>query len=218
LQSAICNLKSEINTMSITSIHRMGLVALTATALCAASGCGLRNAWMHYQRPSPGMLGVSVDQYNEPQEHNAEAAKYIVYQHEFELNRYEDGDNVGGYRLNEAGEDHIKKISFNLRRGSPYQVVVERSQTTVKPGTQFEYPIHQDPELDSKRRQVVVRALTKMGIPNADEIVVVAPSFAQPYTSAEAEASYERGISPRTLGNGGLGGFGGFGGFGGGFF
>jgi hypothetical protein len=198
--------------------HRLGLSALAAGLLIAAGGCGLRNSWMHYQAPSPGMLGVAVDQYNEPQEHNAEAAKHIVYQHEFELNRHEDGQNVGGYRLNEAGEDHVKKIAYNLRRGSPYQVVVERSQTSVKPGTRFEYPVHQDPELDAKRRQVVVRALTNMGIPNADEIVVVAPSFAQPYTAAEAEAAYERGLGMRGFG-GGFGGFGGgFGGFGGGFF
>jgi hypothetical protein len=195
--------------------HCLALMALSACALAAAGGC--RNACMFYQAPSAGMLGISVDQYNEQQEHNAEAAKYIVYQHEFELNEYRDGENVGGYRLNEAGEDHLKKIAYNLRRGSPYQVIVERSQTSVKPGTTYEYPIHRDPELDQKRRLVVVRALTRMGIPDADQIVVVAPSFAQPFTAAEAEAAYQRGIAPRTLGGFGGGGFGfgGFGGFGG---
>jgi hypothetical protein len=97
-------------------------------------------------------------------------------------------------------------------------VIVERSQTSVKPGTKFEYPIHHDPELDQKRRLVVVRALTRMGIPNAEQIVVVAPSFAQPYTSLEAESAYRRGIMPFQNGGGGFGGGLGGGGFGGGGF
>ncbi|MEQ8789792.1 MAG: hypothetical protein RIC55_26090 [Pirellulaceae bacterium] len=198
--------------MSIKTFYRLSLLVAATALIVPASGCG----WRCFGGTATKMLGADVDQYLEPQEHNAEAAKYIVYQHEFELNEYEDGREVGGYRLNYAGEDHVKQIAYDLRRGSPYQVVVERSRTSVKPGTKHEYPVHLNPELDMKRRLVVVRALTKMGIPNADEIVVVAPSFAQPFTSSEAERAYQRGLNQGSQGGfGGVGGIGagGFGGF-----
>jgi hypothetical protein len=206
--------------MSIKFFHRLSLLVAVTTLIIPVGGCG----WRHFGGAGGSaakMLGTDVDQYLEPQEYNAEAAKYIVYQHEFELNQYKDGRTVGGYRLNYAGEDHVKQIAYNLRRGAPYQVVVERSTTSVKPGTKYEYPVYLNPELDTKRRLVVVRALTKMGIPNADELVVVAPSFAQPLTGPEAVWSYQRGMMQGFWGRGGGfgGGFGGFGGgFGGGFF
>jgi hypothetical protein len=98
-----------------------------------------------------------------------------------------------------------------------YPVVVERSQTTARPDTRFHYPVHLDPELDLKRRAVVVEALVMLGIPDADQRVVVAPSFVQSYESGEAAAAYNSAIRGGTVGSGyGFGGYGGS--FGSGFF
>jgi hypothetical protein len=196
-----------------------GIAALLAAPLLwALPGCaGARNAWMFYSPPpAPTPLGTHVDQANRIQEDNSEAAKFIVYQHEFKLNELVDGQNVGGFRLNEDGEDHVRKIAEQLRHGVMYPVVVERSRSTAWPDTRFEYPVHFDAELDLKRRAVVVQSLTMLGVPDADQRVVVAPAFPQGYTSGEAAAAYNNSLRGGLGGSGG-GGFGG-GGFGGGGF
>ena len=183
------------------------------SVLLAAVGCTAPS--LHYQAPPPPeILGTKVDQLMQTQMNNAEASKFVVYQHEFELNETKDDRFAEGLRLNEAGEDHVRQIAESLRKGAPYPVVVERSLTTPKAGTKYEYPVHLNPELDMKRRDVVVRALTRMGIPDADTRVVVGPAFAQPLTGIEAERAYGIGISGGGMGGGFGGGMGG--GFGGG--
>ena len=192
-----------------------------ATRLCslslllAAAGC--TSPSLYYQPPPPPeMLGTKVDQLMQTQEENAEAAKFVVYQHEFELNKYKEGQMTSGMRLNEYGEDHVRKIAENLRNGAMFPVVVERSQTSPKPGTKYEYPVHFNPNLDMQRRDIVVRALTQMGIADADTRVVVAPAFAQPLTGQEAEQAYATGLWGNGMGNGMGDGWGG--GWGGGWF
>ncbi|MEE2707723.1 MAG: hypothetical protein VX988_11780, partial [Planctomycetota bacterium] len=64
-----------------------------------------------------------------------------------------------------------------------------------------------NPRLDFKRREVVVRALAQMGIPDADQRVVIAPAFAQPYTSREAERAYRGGVSALSRSSFGAAGF-----------
>jgi uncharacterized membrane protein YgcG len=118
-------------------------------------------------------------------------------------------------RLNEAGEDHLMQIALMLRKGAPYPVVIERSNTSVKADTEFRYPVHYNPELDLARRDVVVLALKRLGIEDAEYRVVVADDFAAPLTDSEASNAYRRGIQGFNQGGFG-GGFGG-GGFGGGF-
>jgi hypothetical protein len=195
-----------------------------ATCLCslsvllAAAGCTAPSSF-YQPPPPPEMLGSKVDQINLIQEENAEASKFVIYQHEFELNRNKDGVVVEGIRLNEYGEDHVKRIAENVRNGAPFPVVVERSQTSAKPGTKYNYPVHFNPDLDLKRREIVARALTRMGIADADTRVVVAPAFAQPLTGNEAQGAYATGISGMGGGMGGMGGgMGGMGGMGGGWF
>ncbi len=203
------------------SFHQRWVAVPVATALLSMSGgCFHRpSAGLFYQPPpTPAPLGTHVDNVFRMQEENAEAAKFIVYQHEFELNQFVQGKNVNGFRLNEYGEDHVKKIAEQLRRGVHFPVVIERNQTSAKPHSQFHYPVHFDPDLDMKRREVVVRSLVAMGIPDADQRVVVAPSFAQGYEDIESEMSYRRGIFGGFFGGGFGGGGGGGGGFGGGFF
>ncbi len=196
------------------------LLALGGPAVALVCGTGCRNHCPHIPANAPQTLGAEIDQLNQTQEHNAEAAKFIIYMHEFEMNQAQpDGSNIGGYRLNAYGEDHLKQIAYNLKRGAMFPVVVERSQTSVKPGTEYHYPIHFNEQLDAQRRTVVVRSLEMLGVPNAEEVVVVAPSFAEGYTAAEAARAYNNSLYGTNGSYGGnmgtfFGGFGGFGGFG----
>jgi hypothetical protein len=157
---------------------------------------------------APAPLGSVVDQIFMQQEINAEASKFVIYMHEFELNE----STNDGWRLNAYGEDHVKQIAANLLRGDPFPVIVERSQTSVRPGTTYRYPIHFSDQLDARRRLVVVSALRAMGVVDADQRVIVAPAYAEGLTAGEASRAYTRSVS----GNGAFSG-GGFGGFGGGF-
>ncbi len=193
----------------------IGIVSLVA----AAPGCRSAAPLFHVPPDQPQMLGMVVDQLNEQQEVNAEASKYVVYQHEFEVNEFGDGRKEPGLKLNEFGEDHVKRIASNLREhGGVFPVVVERSRSTSREHTEFQYPVHYNPDLDLKRRAVVVAALEEMGIGDAENLVVVAPAFAEPYTGREAQRAYYRAIYGRGGGGGGFGGGGFGGGFGGGGF
>lgn len=185
-----------------------GLLVLTASA--AISGCHFGAAPFLYVPPvPPHMLGTQTDGIMEQQEVNAEASKYVIYVHEFKLPEQHEGRVVSPLRLNTYGEDHVKRIAASLRAGANFPVVVERSQTSVDPNTTYKYPVHFNPDLDLKRREVVVAALTEMGIADAEQRVVVAPAFAQPHTGVEAERAYYRGLN--NFGGNGMGGMGGFG-------
>ncbi len=145
-------------------------------ALACSMGCAQNE---HLLAAPPAPLGSEIDQINMTQETNAEAAKFIIYAHEFEMNEIRsDGTNAGGVHLNGYGEDHVKQIASNLKRGVMFPVIVERTQSSAKPGTKYHYPVHFNDELDARRRQVVVSSLMLLGVPNAEE-VVVAPSFAE---------------------------------------
>ncbi len=184
----------------------LGLIVLSG-------GCHyLHKVQAVYQPPPPvEPLGTKSDAIWRVQEANAEASDFVVHQHEFAYN---------GHKLNMAGEDHVKQIAYRLRQGQDFPVVIERSLTTVRQGTQFRYPIHPNPELDMKRREVVVRALTAMGVEDAEQRVVVAPAYVPGMKATEEAAAYRRAIGQRGYQGFGLGPFGPFGfgmGFGGGF-
>jgi len=182
--------------------HPRGFALLLILCLWAnLHGCAGRRRNMNYQAPAPQRtLGSLNDAIFQIQEVNAEASKFVVYQHEFALN---------GVRLNTAGEDHVKRIAAELERGTDYPVIIERSFTSPRQNTTYKFPVHPNPELDMQRREVIVRSLTAMGVAEADQRVSVAPAYVPGYTDPEAERAYARGILS--------GGFGGFGGFGGGF-
>lgn len=192
-------------------VRRAGLPACAMAGLVGCKTC--------VSPPSPPPLGVEVDSIMRMQEDNAEASKYVIYMHEFELNDPEDLTGFSGVRLNEYGEDHLRQIAVNLKRGHHYPIVVERSQTSPRPGTQYGYPVHFNDALDARRREVVVASLQALGVAHADQVVVVAPAFAEGLTATESAASYTnsmQGTRGAFGGNGGffMGGFGGFGGFG----
>jgi hypothetical protein len=174
--------------------------------------------------PPPAILGTPVDELMKTQEDNAELAKFVIYMHEFELNGTGHDGRVLGYRLTPYGQDHVRRIAENLKTGQGVpafgpQVIVERSETSAQPGTEFGYPIHFNDQLDQQRRQVVVQVLTALGVPDAEPRVVVAPSFSHGLTSDEAARAYGASNQGQGFGAGlggvSPGGFGGFGGFGG---
>ncbi len=174
---------------------------LSVTSFALAVGCAPHRNF-HTEPP----LGAISDDVWRTQEHNAEASDFVLYQHEFKLNEV---------RLNNAGEDHVKQIADRIANGDNFPVVIQRSDTTVRPDTEYKLPVHPNPELDMQRRNLIATALTRLGVPDADERVVVAPAFAEGFQSQEAIRAYGRGFSQQ--GGGGFGG-GGFGGGGGGFF
>ena len=185
-------------------------IRLACLGLLTAVGCATRQP-LAVQRPLP--LGSEVDQIMLLQENNAEAAKFTIYMHEFELNGTTRDGHARGWRLNESGEDHLKQIAAGLKQGVEFPVVVERSRTSSKAGTEHQYHVHYNEDLDRKRRMIVVAALERMGVANADQRVLVAPSFAEGLTGPEASRAYNRGFN--SSGGGGGGGAGGGGGGGG---
>ena len=144
----------------------------------------------------PAPVGTLSNQIWRMQEHNAEASDFVIYEHEFMMD---------GTRLNYAGEDHVKQIAARIRGGHGFPVLIERSRHTVWKSDTYKFPVHLNPKLDMLRREVVVQALLRMGIENAEEAVVVSPALTDGFTSPEAERAYFRGINPN-WGNGGYGG------------
>jgi hypothetical protein len=170
-----------------------------AALVTLLTGCGHTK---QYVAEAP--LGTISDSIWQGQEHNAEASDFVIYQHEFKLNEP---------RLNTGGEDHVKQIAERVLSGQHFPVVIERSMTSARPDTTFNYPVHPNPDLDARRRKLIVIALQRLGVGDAEERVVIAPAFAEGYDALEATRAYRRGLS----GGFGGGGFGG-GGFGGGGF
>ena len=103
----------------------------------------------------------------------------------------------------------VEQIAARLVQNQEAYVIVERSFTSPRESTEYKYPVHPNPQLDLRRREMIVRCLLAMGIMDAEQRVVVAPSFAQEMRATEAQSAYRRGMQ---------GGFGGAGGLGGGGF
>jgi hypothetical protein len=81
--------------------------------------------------------------------------------------------------------------------------------TTARKDTEFKFPVNPNPELDMQRRDIVVRALTAMGVRDADQRVVVAPPLAAGYMATEATKAYYQGLNQSGTFGSGYGGFGG---------
>lgn len=210
--------------MNANSLSRPAALALACLlTVPLLTGCATR--WNRiravYQTPAPpAPLGTVIDQINQTQEANAERSDFVIYMHEFRLTMDGKDRTVGTTELNDAGKDHVKQIAARLPQHPGCLVLVQRSLTSFTPGTEFEYPVNPNPELDMKRREVIVRALTAMGVPDADQRVVVSHALTPGQKSIEAERDYSQAIS-NYGGYGGFGGgfgFGGFGGIGGGGF
>ena len=130
----------------------IGIPASLIVLFC--SGCH----WREYVNPpAASPLGAISDPIWQNQEANAEASDFVVHQHEFQKN---------AEFLNTDGEDHVKQIAARLLEGQEAKVIIERSRTTRREDTKFGYPVHVDPKLDMRRREIVTRSLLAMGIKN----------------------------------------------------
>ena len=202
------------------------------------SGCKMPPSGTTIQ---PAPLGSIVDEANRRQEDNAEAAKFVVYAHEFELNKplrssewapaepLDGGESRSprtvnsvhpkGIRLNEYGVEHVQRLAKSILGGSPHQVIVERSESSKWQKTRHQFPVHFNAKLDQERRMVVVEALAAMGIQNAEQLVAIAPAFATGLHAQEAINAYQQGrtgsggAAVGGRGGGSGGGIGGRGGF-----
>lgn len=195
------------------SLQTLAAFALSMNLL---DGCAHRTGMFG----NPSMIppqGTLSDPMWQIQEDNAEPSKFVIYQHEWTLNTT---------RLNTLGEDHLKQVAARINAGQNFAVIIERSDTTVRDATEFKYPVHVNPELDMRRREVVVQALTMMGVPDAAQRVVVSKAIVRPYYAEESSrvlwihSGRNNGFGGGGGGGfgGGFGGFGGIGGGGGGFF
>jgi len=177
--------------------------------LCAASLAGCQTCgcwrdrlcgWWSYNAglsvPETLPLGSTVRAHYHTMQTNAEAADFILHDHDF----------VGATaELTPAGRDRILEIAARAR-SAPFPVLVERCCN------------NSNPELDSHRRTIVAQILNDHGIPEADQRVIVSPAYGMGITAMEGELDFYQNTYSRGAGGFGGGGFGGTGaGFGGGF-
>src|SRR5262245_13379138 len=174
---------------------------LIAAALAMLAGCHHGSGWWSgtYNGPPadrPFPLGQVSDSHWETQQTNAEAADFIFYDHEF---RYDTRARLDTAELTPGAKKHLMQIALRLEH-VPFPVVIEES------------PHNGRPELDQARRRTIVEQLARLGIPNAEERVVVANAFPEGYTGIEAEGAYTNVLSNTFSGGAGrrFGGSGGF--------
>mgnify|MGYP003335187590 FL=1 len=153
----------------------------------------------------PAALGTSVRPMLDVQEAQGEASDFVIYEHEFV---------AGSARLNPAGEAHLRQIGARAAL-VPFPILVENSSEEIAAMVENCPPCA---ELDTQRRNVVVAALTMMGVPAASQRVLTAPALSAGLTSVEAERAFSGTV--QGTGGGGWGGggnAGNTGGVGGGF-
>ena len=197
------------------SRRRFAALAMSTAASSLLAGCHHYHESRAIYEPPPAVapLGAISDNIWQSQEARAEASEFVIYQHEFE---YE------APWLNYCGKSHVKQIAARLQYCPNLPVVIQPDMTKIDESTEFKYPVHPNPELDLKRREMIVLALQEMGVHDAEKRVVVAPAWAEGFTAVEAQQVYNAALN-NNIGNGFGGGFGGFGssfgggGFGGGF-
>ncbi len=165
-------------------------------ALAAASGflagcCCYPTAPRSMAIPDVMPLGSISRAHWHMMETNGEAADFVIHYNEFAHNSSE---------LTPYGRDHIAEIAARMS-SSPFPVIVQRTMFNA------------DPELDRIRRDLVVRVLTDLGNPDADQRTVVSQPYSNGINSMEGEQDLGRFRQSRgILGNNGGGG-GGFGAF-----
>ncbi len=154
--------------------RQLSLCLLSLVACLATAGCQSDAEYEQalcatpYDRPFP--LGQVTDAHWETQQANAEAAKFIFFDHEFV------GDTA---KLGPAGKKHLWQVGLRLPH-VPFPVIVEESPNAA------------NPHLDHARRETIVDHLSQMGI--EPELIQgrvgVAPAFPEGLTAIEGEAAY----------------------------
>jgi hypothetical protein len=198
------------------SRRRFAALAMSTAATSILGGCHHYHESRALYQPPPAVapLGAISDPIWQSQEARAEASEFVIYNHEFEFE---------APWLNHCGKSHVKQIAARLQYCPNLPVVIQPDQTKIDESTEFKYPVHPNPELDLKRREMIVLALQEMGVHDAEKRVLVAPPYAEGFTATEAQQVYNQALSGAGQFGGFGGGFGGFGssfgggGFGGGF-
>lgn len=140
--------------------------SLTLLLLAVSVGCRQPYTGAQYDRPFP--LGAVSDVFWETQQTNAEAADFIFYDHEFR------GDTA---ELAPGAKRHLESVALRLEH-VPFPVVIEQSRH------------NRQPELDQSRRNMIVEQLVRMGVPNVESRVVIAPAFMEGLHADEAAGAY----------------------------
>ena len=188
------------------SIYRkLAYVAVAAQLTGLLSGCcNGKCGFLGAVTPAP--MGALSDPFWQKQEENAEASDFVIHEHEFVENTV---------RLNRAGEEHVMSIASRAA-GTPFPIIVQTSSMSPPDYDENAAAVHGNVALDVSRRELVVQALKRFGLEDAEDRVVVGPALTPGFEGFEAERAIRRGFSSQNR-NGFGGGFGGFGGFGGGF-
>ena len=138
-------------------------LALTVLTV-AASGCSKLRC-CHRSREcvntgayAPMPLGTISDPVWQQQESNAEASDFVIHEHEWTGNSTD---------LNHAGMDHVKQIAVRAPM-VPFPILIEQSSMTARPGTEYQFPVHNNEDLDMLRRELVVQALLEFGVLDAE--------------------------------------------------
>ena len=161
-------------------VRGRGIPAGTAAGNCA--GCGTtprQRGGPAYDRPFP--LGQVTDSFWETQQTNAEASDFVFYDHEFE------GETD---QLTPGGKKHLLQVALRMKH-VPFPIAVEQSV------------YDRNPQLDRKRRKRIVDDLTRLGVENTDQRVVIAPALARGITAMEGEAAYYDTLGPDGFADGG---------------
>jgi hypothetical protein len=180
--------------LAITLLPLAGLAGCACGDACGPGAGGLfgggrgRGAGAAYDRVFP--LGQVTDSHGETQQANAEAADFIFFDHEFV------GESAN---LAPGAKRHLEEVALRLPH-VPFPIVIEQSMFNAKP------------ELDQARRQTIVMQLARMGLPQAENRVVIANAFAEGFTAIEGERAYYSGIIGGGFGGGSGRRFGGTGG------
>jgi hypothetical protein len=184
----------------MTIYRKLAYVAITAQLVGMLSGCCNKKAdFLGAVTPAP--LGAISDPIWQKQEENAEASDFVIHEHEFI------GNSV---RLNRAGEEHLMSIASRAEN-VPFPIIVQTSSMSPAMSDKDGPAVNGDVALDVSRRDLVVMALEKFGVDDAENRVVVGPALTQGFEGFEAEGAILRGFSRLNgIGSRGRGGRGGF--------
>lgn len=152
--------------MKLRNVNLLASAVAGLLMVGAAGGCGREERCDFMGDITPMPIGTLSDAIWQTQEANGEASDFVIHENEWRGN-----SSV----LGEAGKAHVKQIAVRAM-DQRFPILVEPSSRSVRPDSEFNYPVSNDSELDASRRALVVEALQILGVADADARVVVARS------------------------------------------
>lgn len=181
--------------MKLRKVNLMAPAVAGLLMVGAVAGCGREERCDFMGDITPMPLGTMSDPIWQTQEANGEASDFVVHENEWRGN-----SSV----LGEAGKVHVKQIAVRAM-DQQFPILVEPSSRSVRPDSEFQYPVSNDSELDASRRALVVEALQILGVADADARVVVARSVTPGSYGFRANQNFQQ-FSSSNGGGGGGGG------------